>query len=133
LNAVGPSWDIEIMRFIHQSEDSFCGAVIFGCQLSPEICELGIRWPTLTNYLPIETGEIMDINGAIGSSLETGLHELIIIAKVFGVEWASHYIVDEVLPRDGYIGLAKSKDKEVNIDVRKRKMFIKSSLTKCAI
>ena len=79
------------MRLVHESKDDLGIAFVFGGQLGPEVCELGICWSTrgLANDLTIEPCKVVNVDYTIRASEEAGLHQLIVFPEIGGIQGGS--------------------------------------------
>lgn len=54
----------------------------------------------MTDDATVPASVVVDINDAVGTSRETGLHELVVFAKIGGVKVAAQYVGSQILPSD---------------------------------
>lgn len=82
------------MGFVHDSEHDSPFVFIFLSELSPDACELLVRWASLANDLPIPTPVVVDVEYAMGAAAQTGLHQKIVQREVTLVKASSYFMVD---------------------------------------
>jgi hypothetical protein len=74
------------------------------CDLCPHICELGVCWTTLPDYLVIEARIVVDIYYTVCPSRETSLYELVVLGDHSDVEGTDGgVVVYQKLPAYSYI------------------------------
>lgn len=98
LDSLRPCGDSKIMWFVHDAEDDIRIVRVFGSEGRPQRRELIIRGTALADDAAIPTGVVMDVEDTLGARVEAARHEVIVLAKIRGVQIATHDIVREVLP-----------------------------------
>ena len=70
------------MRLIHNPEDNLSLALVCGSKLTPDIRELRVGRPTLTNNLIVPPSVVVYINDTRRSSRKTSLNQGVVLAKI---------------------------------------------------
>jgi len=104
LYRLSPDAYIDVMRLVHDTENNFGLALVFRCELCPEVCKLSVGRAIviLCNDLVIKPCIVVDINDAESASREAGLHELVVLVQVCGIQLTTKDVVDQELPTYGY-------------------------------
>ena len=87
------------MRLIHQAHNNSTMSSVIRSQLLPQAREIIIgRSTRSTNNTPVPASVIVDINYAMRACRQAGLHQLVVLSEIRGVERAAELVVDEILP-----------------------------------
>jgi hypothetical protein len=91
-----------VMRLIHKPHHDLTFSSILLGQLLPQSRKIVIgRSSTLTDDIPVPAGIIMNIDNAMRASLQTSLHQDVILGEIRRVKSPTELVVDQVLPGDG--------------------------------